>query len=169
MSERAIVETWRQPTIVGVTQSLNAIITTIGVETIVAFNTDVVKMGVVIRFATNLGHGSNGFSTGRNLNRSLRLPTISIGVVGTPQMVFTNQIMTTHVHKTTNRPWINSIAIRGYKNINAKDPKGGHQEPSVIIQGIPDHINSHFVRPNKVAFKYFDFKKYVDPNVHVKV
>jgi len=40
---------------------------------------------------------------GRNLGRSLKLPTINTGVVGTPQMVFTNPIMTIH-DKTTNQP-----------------------------------------------------------------
>ncbi len=34
---------------------------------------------------------------------------------------------------------------------------------------ILDHRNDHYVRPNKVAFKYHDFKKDVNPNVHVKV
>jgi hypothetical protein len=34
---------------------------------------------------------------------------------------------------------------------------------------ILDHRNDHYVRPNKVAFKYLDFKKDADPNAHVKV
>jgi hypothetical protein len=34
---------------------------------------------------------------------------------------------------------------------------------------ILDHKNGHYVRPNRVAFKYLDFKKDVDPDAHVKV
>jgi hypothetical protein len=64
---------------------------------------------------------------------------------------------------------MNSITARGYISTYAKDPKGWHQEPFVIIQGIFDHRNGHFVRPNKVDFKYPNFKKDVDPNVHVKM
>jgi len=52
---------------------------------------------------------------------------VNIRVAGTSQMVFTNPIMITHVHKTTYRPLMSSIAIRGYKST-----KGGHQEPFVI-------------------------------------
>jgi hypothetical protein len=50
----------------------------------------------------DLGHGSRGVLTGKNLNRSFELPTITIGVVGTPQMVFTNPIMTIHVNMIIN-------------------------------------------------------------------
>jgi hypothetical protein len=42
-------------------------------------------------------------------------------------------------------------------------------KPSIITQGIPNHINGHSIKPNKVALKYPDFKKDVDPNVHVKM
>jgi hypothetical protein len=41
----------------------------------------------------NLGHGSCEFLARRNLNRNLKLLVAKIGVVGTPQMVFTNPIM----------------------------------------------------------------------------
>jgi hypothetical protein len=34
---------------------------------------------------------------------------------------------------------------------------------------ILDHKNGHYVRPNRVAFKYLDFKKDVDPDAHVKM
>ncbi len=74
-------------------------------------------------------------------------------------MMFTNPIMTTRVHKTIDQPLMSSIAIRGYRSTDAKDPKGGHQEPSIIIQGISNHKNGHFVRPNKIALKYHDYKK----------
>jgi hypothetical protein len=84
-------------------------------------------------------------------------------------MVFANPIMTTHVHKTTNKPPMNSIDVGGYKNTNADNSKGGHYEPSVIIHRIPDHKNGHFLRPKKVALKYPSFKKDVDLDVHVKM
>jgi hypothetical protein len=45
---------------------------------------DVVKRGILIRFATKLGSGSNGILIGRKLNGSMALPTTTIGVFGTP-------------------------------------------------------------------------------------
>jgi hypothetical protein len=50
-------------------------------ETIVAPNTNVVKGGVLIGSTTNLGHGLDKVSAGRNLNRSLGLLAITIVVV----------------------------------------------------------------------------------------
>jgi hypothetical protein len=50
----------------------------------------------------NLGRGLNEISTRRDLNKSSQLPITTIGVVGTPQMVFTNPIMTIHVNKIVN-------------------------------------------------------------------
>jgi hypothetical protein len=38
-----------------------------------------------------------------------------------------------------------------------------------MTQGIFNQKNGHFVRSNKVALKYIDFKKDVDPDVHVRV
>jgi hypothetical protein len=58
-----IVETWRQPIRVVVTQSLDVGITTIGVETVVAPTMDVVKRGILIKFAAKLGSGSSGMLT----------------------------------------------------------------------------------------------------------
>jgi hypothetical protein len=101
MLEAIVVEIWKQPVGTKVTQSPDVIITTIGVETVVAPNTNVVKGGVLIRFATNLGNGSSGVSARRNLSQSLALPIATTRVVGTPQMVFTDSIMTTHVNMTT--------------------------------------------------------------------
>jgi hypothetical protein len=66
---------------------------------VVAPNTYVVRGGVLIGFTTNLGRGLDEVLVGRNLKKSLRLLTTTIGVVGTPQMVFTNQIMAIHVNK----------------------------------------------------------------------
>jgi hypothetical protein len=61
-----IAETQRQPTRIKVIQSLDAVITTTGVETIVVPNTNVAKRGVVIKSIVNLGRGLGGFSTRRN-------------------------------------------------------------------------------------------------------
>jgi hypothetical protein len=61
---------------------------------VVTLNVDAVKRGVIIGFATNVGHESCRFSTVRNLNRSLGLPIVNIRIVGTPQIMFTNLIMT---------------------------------------------------------------------------
>jgi len=64
MSEATVVETQRQPTGVIVPWSLDANITTIRVQTIVAPNMDIVKRGVLIGFATKLGSGPNGVLAG---------------------------------------------------------------------------------------------------------
>jgi hypothetical protein len=69
------------------------------VETVVAPNIDVVRKGVLIRYATKLGSRSNGVPTIRNLSQSLALLAIITGVFGTLQMVFTNIMTTTHVNK----------------------------------------------------------------------
>ncbi len=49
------------------------------------------------------------------------------------------------------------------------NPRGGYRKLSIIIIPILDHRDGHYVRPNKVAFKYPDFKKDDDLDVHVKV
>jgi hypothetical protein len=61
-----------------------------------------------------------------NLNRSSGLLVATTTIVGTPQMVFTNLIVTTHVNKTTNQPPMNSIVAGRYKSINVGNPKGGY-------------------------------------------
>jgi hypothetical protein len=63
---------------------LNVIIPTIGVEIIIAPNTNFVKGGVLMGSAMNLGCGSKWVSTRRNLSLSLRIPIITNRVVGTP-------------------------------------------------------------------------------------
>jgi hypothetical protein len=40
----------------------------------------------------------------RKLSGSMALPTITIGVVGTLEMVFTNPIMITHVNRIIDQP-----------------------------------------------------------------
>ncbi len=88
-------------------------------------NMNVVRRGVIIRFATNLGHGSGRFLMGRNLNKSSKLPIVTTRIVGTPQMVFTNPIMTYHVTKTTDQPSMDSIDVGRYKSTDVENPKGG--------------------------------------------
>ncbi len=92
---------------------------------VVAPNMDVAKRGILIGFVAKLGSGSNGVLARRNLNRSSTLPTIITRVVGTPQMVFTNLIMTIHVNNIANQPLMNSMAIGGYRSIDVANRKGG--------------------------------------------
>ncbi len=84
MLEAVVVGTRRQPTGIKVTQSLNAVMTTTRVETVVAPIMNVVRRGVLIGFATNLGRRLGKYLVGRNLSRSLELPVITSRVVGTP-------------------------------------------------------------------------------------
>jgi hypothetical protein len=108
------------------------VITTTRVDTIVAPNTNVTKRRVIITFAVNLGRGLGGFLMERSLSRSLRLPTMNTRIVETPNTVFTNPIMTTHVHKTIDQPTMSSIVARGYISTNVEAPKGRHRKPFVI-------------------------------------
>ncbi len=144
-------------------------ITTTRVEIVVAPNMDVVRRGTLIQYVTKLGSGSDGIWVRRNLSQSLALPITTIGVIGTPHMVFTNMIMTIDVNMTTYRPLMSSMAIGRYRNIDVANPRGGYQKPSIVIAQIPNHRDGHYVRPNKLAFKYPNFKKDDNPNVHVKV
>jgi hypothetical protein len=61
------------------------------------------------------------------------------------------------------------MAVKGYKNVDAMNPRGGYQKPSTIIAPIPNHRDGHYVRPNRVALKYPDFKKDVDLDAHVRM
>jgi len=108
------------------------VIPTTRVKFVVAPNTNFVKGGILIRYATNLGCGSSGVSEGKNLNRSSGLPTSITRVIGTPQMVFINLTMITHVNTVIDRPPMSSIIVGGYRSINAKNPRGGYQEPFII-------------------------------------
>jgi hypothetical protein len=85
---------------------------------IVVPNIGVVRRGVLIRFATNLGSRSSGVLTGRNLSQSLALPVATTRVVGILQMVFTNLIMVTHGNRTTNQPLMNSMVVKGCKSVS---------------------------------------------------
>jgi hypothetical protein len=84
-------------------------------------------------------------------------------------MVFTTPIMTTHVNKTKDQPLMNLIDVGMYISTYVEILKRSYWEPFVITQGIPNHKNGHSIRPNKAVLKYLDFKKYVDPDAHVKV
>ncbi len=88
---------------VEVIRLLHVIIPTIKVEIVVAPNTNFVRGGIFIRFVMNLDCGLGRVLERRTLNRSYELLTETIGVVGTPKMVFTNLIMTTHMNKIVNR------------------------------------------------------------------
>jgi hypothetical protein len=121
-----------------------------------------VKRGLLIKFVAKLGSGSSGISTVRNLNQSLALPIHTIGVVGIPQIVFTNLLTITHMNKTTDRPLMSSMVIGGCKSTNVVHPRGGYREPIDVTTPIFYHRDGHYVRPNKVTLKYPDFKKDVD-------
>jgi hypothetical protein len=90
---------------------------------IVAPNIYVVRKGILIGSATKLDSGSGGILARRNLNQNTTLPTITIGVVGTPQMVFTNPIMITHVNRNPGRPLMKSMVVGRYKNVDATNSK----------------------------------------------
>ncbi len=122
-------------------------------------NIDVVRRGILIGFETKLGSGSNGVSVRRNLSRSLVLPTTTTGVVGIPQMVFTNPITTTHGNMILDRPLMSSMTVGGCKSVDVVHSRGGYLELITLIAPILDHRDGHYVRPNMVAFKYLDFKK----------
>jgi hypothetical protein len=111
----------------------------------------------------------NRISARKNLSWNLALPIVTIGVVGIHQMVFTNSITATHGNMTIDQPPISLMVVRGCKSVNAMYSKGGYWEPIVVTTPILDHKDGHYIRPNKVALKYFDFRKDVDPNVHVRL
>jgi len=93
------------------------------VETVVTPNIYVVTRGVLIGSTTKLGNKLNGISAKRNLNENTTLPIITIGVVGTPQMVFTNPIMIIHVNRNLSRPRMSSMVVGGYKNVDATNSR----------------------------------------------
>ncbi len=84
VSEGSVIEIQRQFVGMEVNKSLNVVITTIGVEIVVAPNMNVIKGGILIRYISNLGHGFDEISTGKKLSRSLKILTTTIGIVQTP-------------------------------------------------------------------------------------
>jgi hypothetical protein len=93
---------------------------------VVASSVNVARRGIIIGSVVNSSHGLGGLSMRRNLNRSLRPPTMNTKVVGTPQMVFINPIMTIRVHRTTYIALMSSIVAGGYISIDVENPKGGY-------------------------------------------
>ncbi len=77
--------------------------------------------------------------------------------------------MTIHVNMTTDPPLMNSIAVKKCRCVDVVHSKGEYQEPIIVILPILDHRDGHYVRLNKVVFKYRNFKKNVDPDDHVRV
>ncbi len=70
VSKVEVLETRRQHVKIGVTESLDACITTTRVEMVVAPNINVVRKGILIGFIVRLGSGSSGVSARRNLNQN---------------------------------------------------------------------------------------------------
>jgi hypothetical protein len=64
---------------------------------------------------------------------------------------------------------MNLMLDKMYKNVDAMNPRGGYWEPSIVTAAFFYHKDDHYVKPNRVACKYLDFKKDVDLDVHVKV
>jgi hypothetical protein len=64
---------------------------------------------------------------------------------------------------------MSSIVTRRYRSKDVENLGGGYRKQSIMIARIPNHKNGHYVRPNRVVFKYLDFKKNVNRNVHVRV
>jgi hypothetical protein len=54
---------------------------------------------------------------------------------------------------------MSSMATERNKSVDATNLKRGYREPSIVTIQIPNHKDGHYVRPNKVVFKYLDFKK----------
>ncbi len=169
MFEAVIVETRKQHARIWVIQSFDVGIIITKVETVATPNIDVVGRGLWIGSATKLGSRSCGVLAVRNLSWSLTLLATITGVVDIPQMVFFNPITTTHMNRTTDRPLMNSMPAGGYKSVDVMHPRKGYWKPFTVTSPILDHRYGHYVRPNRVAFKYLDFKKDVDPNVHFRM
>jgi hypothetical protein len=62
-----------------------------------------------------------------------------------------------------------SMVVKRYRNTNALNLRGAYKKPYVRIAQIPDHKDGHYVRQNKIAFKYPNLKKYDDLDVHVRM
>jgi len=92
-------------------------------------NIDVVRRGVPIGFVIKLGSGSGGVLSRRNLNWGLTLPVVIIGVVGIPQMVFTNLITVTHGNKIADWPLMSSMVIGKSKSADVMHSRGRYQKP----------------------------------------
>jgi hypothetical protein len=129
VSKVVIVETWKQQAEVGIIQSFNVGITTIRMETILEPNIEVVRRGILIRFATNLGSGLGGVLARSNLSQSSMLLVTITKVVGILEMVSINSIMTIHWNRIANQPLMSSMVVGGCKSANVV-----HQEANIENQ-----------------------------------
>jgi len=139
------------------------------VEMVVVVGIDVVRREILIGFVTKLGSRSNGILARRNLSQSSMLLTTTTRVVGIPQMVFINPITTSHGNMTVDQPLMSSMIVGGRRSANVMHSRGRYRELIILTTPILDHRNGHYVKPNRVVLKYLDFKKDVDPYVHVKM
>jgi len=73
------------------------------------------------------------------------------------------------VNNITNQPLMSSMTAGGHISIDIRNLGKGYQKPSVISTRITNNKNDHSMKWNIVIFKYPDFKKYDDPNVHVEM
>jgi len=84
-------------------------------------------------------------------------------------MVFTNLIMSTHVNRIIDQPWMNSMAIKRYKSVDVANLRGGYRESYVATTQTPNHRDGHFVKPNRVALKYPNFFLNDDLDAHFRM
>lgn len=57
------------------------------------------------------------------------------------------------------------MVTRRQKSADAMNSRGGYRTQSIIFTQICNHIDGHYIKPNRVVLKYIDFKKYVDLDV----
>jgi hypothetical protein len=64
---------------------------------------------------------------------------------------------------------MNSMVVRRCNSANVMHSRRGYRKPITITAPIFDLKDGHYVRPNRVIFKYPNFKKDANPNAHVKM
>jgi hypothetical protein len=64
---------------------------------------------------------------------------------------------------------MNSMVAGRCRSTNVVHLRRGYQKPIVVTTPILDHKDGHYVRPNRVVFKYPILKKNVDLDVHVRM
>jgi hypothetical protein len=123
-------------------------------ETIVEPNIKLVRKRIIIRFATKLGSELGGVSAKRNLSRNSMLPIPITRVVGIPEMVFTNQIMTSHGNNIVNQILMTLMAAGRCRSVDDLHSKGGFREPIVVIAPISYQKDNRYVKLNNSIIKY---------------
>ncbi len=73
------------------------------------------------------------------------------------------------MNRTADQPLMSSMAVRECRSADVVHSKGGYRKPLVVTALIFYHKDGHYVRPNRVALKYLNLKKYLIPDVHVKM